>query len=471
MSRWNCEEFCSAMDGRWHIEPSGDEIVFAGVSIDTRSLEKDQVFFAFVGERADGHDYLGQAQLAGASVCVVSDAERVPVGFEAAVIVVDDVLGAMTDLASAWRERIRAMVIGITGSNGKTTTCRLMHALCAQSGLSVASQKSFNNALGVPITILNTPMDADYLIAEVGTSSFGEISARSALLGPDVVMITSIGHAHLEELGDLPGVAREKMGIVDGLGADGFLVVPGGIAELEDELAKVEHEGVEIVRVDSGMAKDVEVVDGRTRFVFDGQGYALPMIGAHNVSNAMLAIRAAQKIGIDTESICAGLAMAEPVAMRFERVEVGFDGGESMVFYNDAYNANLDSMRAALSAFDSVDANGVKIAVIGQMLELGQQSEALHRVLVEELSGYAGIDGFVLVGEAFAQCAMVTSDERMIVIPTMDAGAIEEVVEHLSMGATVLLKGSRGVGLERVIERVIGLGKNEAMGSERGEAP
>ena len=470
MSRWDCEQFCCAMGGRWHIEPIGDEIAFAGVSIDTRSIEKDQVFFAFVGEQVDGHAYLGKAQSGGASVCVVSDVGRVPEGFETAVIVVDDVLGAMTDLASAWRERMRAMVIGITGSNGKTTTCRLMYALCAQSGLSVVSQKSYNNALGVAITILNTPRDADYLVAEIGTSSVGEVSARSKLLELDVAIITSIGHAHLEELGDLGGVAKEKMAIVDGLKSDGFLVVPAGIGELEKEMAKGEHEGVEIVRVDPVVAKEVETIDGRdgrTRFVLDGQAYELAMIGAHNVSNAMLAIRVAEKIGIDTESICVGLAMAEPAAMRFERVEVGLGDGGSMVFYNDAYNANLDSMRAALAAFDSLEAGGIKIAVIGQMLELGEQSEVLHQMLVDELGGYGGIDGFVLVGEAYGRFADGIRDEKMIVIPAMDAGAIGEVVENLPVGATVLLKGSRGVGLERVI----GLIQNEARNSGRVEAP
>lgn len=467
MSRWDCEQFRCAIGGRWHIEPIGDEIAFAGVSIDTRSIEKDQVFFAFVGKQVDGHAYLEQAKLAGASVCVVSDVDRVPEGFGAAVIVVDDMLGAITDLALAWREGMRALVIGITGSNGKTTTCRLMHALCAQSGLSVVSQKSYNNALGVPITILNTPMDADYLVAEIGTSSVGEISARSKLLELDVAMITSIGHAHLEELGDLAGVAKEKMAIVDGLKPDGFLVVPVGIAELENELANAEHDGVEIVRVDPAVAMDVETVGGRTRFEFDGQAYELAMIGAHNVSNAMLAISAAKKIGIDTESICDGLTMAEPVAMRFERVDVELADGGSMVFYNDAYNANLDSMRAALAAFDSLETAGTKVAVIGQMLELGEQSEVLHRMLIDELGSYGGIDGFVLVGEAYGRFAKGISDENMIVIPAKDAGAIEEVVEYLAVGATVLLKGSRGVGLERVI----GLIQNEAKNSGQVEAP
>ncbi|MGV6815350.1 MAG: UDP-N-acetylmuramoyl-tripeptide--D-alanyl-D-alanine ligase [Phycisphaerales bacterium] len=461
MSSWDTDILKTTLGGDWLIEPTKPELEFAGVSIDSRTIQPDQVFFAFVGERVDGHGYLDQAQEAGASLCVVSEPARVPTGFEMPTMVVDDVLVAMTRMASAWRDRIRARVIGITGSNGKTTTCRLLHSVCAQSGSSVVSQKSYNNALGVPITLLNTPEDADYLVAELGTSSKGEIAARSRLLRPDLAIITSIGSAHLEELGDRSGVSAEKWSIVDGLGehADppACVVVPKGIAELELQIEQGNH-SARVVRVDLDAVCDVQSMGDQTGFVFDGHSYTIPMIGAHNVGNSMLAIVAARALGIDAEGVVRGLEAAQPPEMRLERVELDCGEGK-VVLYNDAYNANPDSMRAALRVFDEIECGGRKVAVIGEMLELGSASADEHARLVDELGRYATIDRWVLVGDSFSACE---STRGMCIIPACDSPAIERVGEELKEGDTVLLKGSRGIGLERVI----GQFEPEAINSE-----
>lgn len=459
MSVWEQEILETTLAGEWLIEPTNPGVEFAGVSIDTRTIKPDQFFFAFVGERVDGHEYLAKAQAAGASLCVVSDPSRLPTGFETPTVVVDDVLGAMTKLASAWRDRIRARVIGITGSNGKTTTCRLMHALCAQSGSSVVSQKSYNNALGVPITLLNTPEDADYLVAELGTSSKGEIAARSRLLRPDLAIITSIGSAHLQELGDRSGVAAEKWSIVDGLSEHAHppacVVVPMGIVELEASIKNTKHRAG-VIRVDLDSASDVVPMGDRTGFVFDGHSYTIPLIGAHNVGNSMLAIVSARELGIDEAKIGRGLMAAQPPEMRLERVERRC-GASKIVFYNDAYNANPDSMRAALRVFDEIQCPGRKVAAIGEMLELGSASELEHERLVHELGTYATIERWILVGGSFARSA-AGADEggaaSVCMIPGCDPSAIERVGEELRAGDTVLLKGSRGVGLERVIGQI-----------------
>ena len=190
IAQWSIKEIESITNARWLIEPKQDTIEFAGASIDTRSTKSNQFFFAFVGEHTDGHQYLTQAQVAGASLCIVSHQDRVPQDIQVPVLIVDDVLLSITQLAQIWRSKLNATVIGITGSNGKTTTCRILHAICKQAGPAWVSQKSFNNALGVPITILNTPTDATFLIAELGTSSKGEIAQRSTLLKPDIGIIT-----------------------------------------------------------------------------------------------------------------------------------------------------------------------------------------------------------------------------------------------------------------------------------------
>ncbi|MFG0298863.1 MAG: Mur ligase family protein, partial [Phycisphaerales bacterium JB047] len=214
MTRWGWDEFAQTAGGSWAIEPTGEGLDFGGVSIDTRSLQSGQVFFAFVGEHSDGHGFLAAAQERGASACVVTHADRVPEGFALPVLVVEDPQFVLTRLASAWRDRIRAKVIAITGSNGKTTTCRLMHGVCSAAGKSFVSPKSFNNALGVPITLLNTPIDADSLVAEVGMSTPGEIGARTALLRPDIAIITSIGRAHIAAMGSVERIAEEKAQLI-----------------------------------------------------------------------------------------------------------------------------------------------------------------------------------------------------------------------------------------------------------------
>jgi len=452
MSSWACEEIREATGGRWLIEPDVLAIDFGGVAIDTRAIEKDQVFFAFVGEQVDGHAYLEQAKQCGASMCVVSDADKVPDGFEIPALVVEDMLGAITGLANAWRAKFRARVIGVTGSNGKTTTCRLLHSVCAQSGLSVVSQKSFNNQLGVPITILNTPMDAEYLVAELGTSSPGEIEARTALLQPEIAVITSIGRAHLEELGDQAGVAMEKSAIVRGLASGGYAVIPGGVVELDAVLAGVEGSR-RIERLVSDDLQITEQIEGSTKFVFDGEFFEVPMLGEHNARNSAMAILVGRELGIDDAMIRDGLRTAQGAAMRFERIELP-TAGEPIVVYNDAYNANPDSMRAAIGTFAGLSEGKRSVVVLGDMLELGNESAEEHRAMLEELlAKYDQFDQVVLVGHAFAQASEgLGTGGRFSVFPEHDQCTMQRIADGIGEGDRVLLKGSRGIKLERIVE-------------------
>tara|TARA_R110002072_G_scaffold42064_1_gene117337 strand:- start:51094 stop:52509 length:1416 start_codon:yes stop_codon:yes gene_type:complete len=452
MSSWACEAIRAATGGRWLIEPDCSSVEFSGVAIDTRAIETGQLFFAFVGEQVDGHAYLEQAKQGGASMCVVSDADKVPDGFGLPVLVVEDMLGAITGLAQAWRAKLKAQVIGVTGSNGKTTTCRLLHSVCAQDGMSVVSQKSFNNQLGVPITILNTPMDAEYLVAELGTSSPGEIEARTALLQPEIAVITSIGRAHLEELGNQAGVAREKSAIVLGLASGGSAVIPGGIDALDAVLAsvkgsrRIERLGPDRVRIEAQR-------DGVTRFAFDGQPFEVPMLGEHNARNSAMAILVGRELGIEDAKIRDGLRSAEGAAMRFERIDISI-AGKPIVVYNDAYNANPDSIRAAIGTFAGIIEGKRSVLVLGDMLELGNESEAEHGALVEELlAGHGMFDQVVLVGSALAEaCKRLGAGGRFSVIPEHDQCTMRRIADGIGEGDRVLLKGSRGMRLERIVE-------------------
>ena len=293
MSAWTFEEIGAACGGLWVVEPGAGAAVPSGASFDTRDLRGGQLFAAFVGAHADGHGYLGQARARGAAMALVSDGSRVPAGYGVATMEVDDVLAALTRLAALWRSRLPARVVGVTGSNGKTTTVRLLRSVLSRGGRAHASDKSYNNALGVPVSILNAPMDADFVVQEIGTSSHGEVGARSALARPDVSVITSIGRAHLAELGSIEGVAREKASILEHTGSLG--IVPGGSRALDDVLGSMTL-GCSIDRVGR---EDVCVVEGGDRsvgFVLRGVRFDVGVPGVHNAHNAACAVLAAEAV-------------------------------------------------------------------------------------------------------------------------------------------------------------------------------
>lgn len=457
MSTWTYEDIRIATNAGWVIEPKGDTINYTGVAIDTRAMQAGQVFFAFIGEQVDGHAYLRQAVKGDASMCIVTDASKVPSDLGVPVLVVDEALFAITAMACAWRERINATVIAITGSNGKTTTCRFVHALCAQRGLSYVSQKSFNNELGVPITILNTPSDAKYLVAELGTSSPGEIAARTALVKPDIAVITSIGSAHLEELGDRSGVAKEKSTIINALPDDATAVIIGGIAELEEAIGKVKQ-AWNIIRVDADRVATSESASGYTPFTLDGVGFTVPMLGIHNAMNAAMAIEVGRALGFADELIRVGLMNVRLPEMRLERIEIETTT-DPIVVYNDAYNANPDSMRAALSTFESLNGDSPKIAILGDMLELGTHTQAQHAALIQMLSQYESISRFILVGQAFKSTGL--HPDRVALIESIDDDAMNQIASMIDSGSCVLLKGSRGIRLERIVQVLSGIHTSE----------
>jgi len=447
MSVWSFDQICRVVNGRWMSQPKDDSFDFGGVAIDTRSLQPGQIFIAFVGEQTDGHKFIAQAAAAGASMCIVTEQSKVPAGLMLPVLIVDDPIVAITQLAIVWRSMLSAKVIAITGSNGKTTTCRLVHALCAQSGKSYVSSKSFNNELGVPITVLNTPSDAEYLVAELGTSSAGEIAQRAMLIKPDIAVITSIGSAHLEELGDRQGVANEKAEIIRALSPDATAVIPAGIEELEQAISTMQEPN-RIVRVDASLVEITGIDSAYTIFMFDGEPFAVPMLGMHNAMNASLAIEVGRALGIDDDAIREGLKNATPPAMRLERIEIATKA-QPIVIYNDAYNANPDSMRAALNTFDAIKCDSSKIAILGDMLELGAHSIAEHQAIVDTLHQFKSIDQLKLAGECFAQAT--TNLDWIMQIASINDESMANIAGTIAPGSTVLLKGSRGIELERIV--------------------
>lgn len=420
MIGWTLNEIARAVGG----ELREEDAPVRGVSTDTRTLEAGSLFVAIRGERFDGHDHIDAALDRGAAGALC---ERVC--DEGACIVVNDTVAALGALAAAYRATLRATVIGVTGSAGKTTTCRMLDAALGQTLRGTCSVKSFNNAIGVPLTILSANEDDGYLVCEIGTSEQGEIAALSAMARPDIGVITSIGRAHLEGLGDLDGVRCEKSAI-----GGGVTLIPAG----DDALRACfpPDSNVECVE-----ATNIDVSRTGTRFDADGERFEVALIGAHHAHNAAFAVRVAQRLGIDTPSIREGLAGVRAAEMRFETHTIG-----GVTIVNDAYNANPESMIASLRAFNVAhSAAARRVVVLGDMLELGSDSGAAHEelgTLLEEMS----IDSLVCVGAAMSSAL---GSRAALVLD--DLGA-ERVAGLFAPGDAVLLKGSRGIGLERVLD-------------------
>jgi len=444
VSLWTWDTIEGLGVGVWVIRPRTDAPVPEGASIDTRSLERGQIFVAFAGARTDGHRYLDVAADRGAALALVTSEHAVPEDYAVPTMLVRDAREALGVLARAWRRAVPARVIGITGSNGKTTAVRLAASVLGRAGRVSASAKSFNNELGVPISVLNIAPDADFALCEIGTSSPGEISARSALVRPHIGAITSIGRAHLEELGSLAGVAREKAAILSETTEIG--IVPGESDELDAVLA--EHPSAcPLVRVDASRVSGVRTGQTSVSFMLDGAAFTAPAPGAHNARNAAVAALIGRACGMDDDAIREGLARATLPEMRLDRVEIPTER-EPIVVFNDAYNANPDSTRAALAFFATIDAPR-KTIVLGDMLELGERAHEEHAKIVAELTelGSRG-DRIVLVGGHFADAAQGGAHETF---RDADGGAITALARTIAPGDTILLKGSRAVELERLI--------------------
>ena len=441
-------EICDAVRGT--LCGSGAETI-NGVSANTRELRQGEVFFALVANR-DGHQFVPAAFAAGSPVAVVSKAVDIPQG--RSLIFVGDTLRALGDLAAWHRRRMPATVIGVTGSNGKTTTKEMLGHILAAAAPTIKSPGSFNNALGVPLTLFRVEEADRYAVIEMGTSSHGEISRLAEIAAPAIGVVTNVSATHLQGLGNPKGVAAEKGCLIEALPADGCAVLNGDDYWCREMAARSRarvvrhglHEGCEV------RATGVEASGTGMRFEALGRAFQLRVMGEHNVSNALAAIAACTELGLRPELIAERLATFHLLPMRMERIEIG-----SITVYNDAYNANLASMLAALREFSRLRVPGRKIAVCGDMLELGEQSEEIHREVGRRVAGL-GFDALIAVGETARHLANGAAgsgmpEERIRYFATThDAcGMLPRLLERCD---TLLLKGSRRMELERMVAAV-----------------
>ena len=423
---------------------------FSGVTTDSRKVRPGELFFALRGDNYDGHRFVDEAFSKGAAAAVVEDASHLTSSGKP-VILVPSTLKALGDLASAWRTGFPSLrLAAITGSNGKTTTKEMSAAIVSLKFHTHKNTGNFNNLIGLPLTLLELNGNYERAVVELGMNDFGEIKRLSEISRPDVGVITNIGRAHLEKLGGLDGVARAKGELVESLGPDNIFVVNLDDPRVESIASKKDCRKLTYgIKNESASlrAKDI-VQEGLTgiRFVMSFMGKEMPLringIGLHNVMNALSAAGIAYSLGCGPDEIRAGLEGFKPGKMRLEvlRSPAGFG------IINDTYNANPDSIRSAVNELVALKGGGRSIAVVGDMLELGEASGPEHRSLGEYISE-AGVDVVVAYGNFGGD--VIEGAGKGIHAKTHGEAA-RAVAEAAREGDMVLVKGSRGMRMEEV---------------------
>lgn len=456
---WRPDALAAAAGGQWVARPPSSAPRLAGLATDSRSLTPGQVFLALKGENFDGHDFVAQAASAGASLIIV-DRDLPPPSGRTPLLKVDNTLAALHRLARACRQclaRDGTKVIAVTGSSGKTSTRALIHAALSVNFRGTQSAKSFNNHIGVPLTILAARPGDDFLVAEVGTNHPGEIAPLADLLQPDAAVITNIGSAHLGHFGTRASIAREKSDLLRHVRPAGLAVLPAD-CDLFHVLRQAVPAGVTVttfgaggdVPLQGGVAQSADGVSfsvGQARF-------DLPLLGEHNAVNALAAVAVARWFGLADPDIARGLGAAALPDMRLQviRFQPPGGGGRPLVVLNDAYNANPQSMSAALKTLTDFPASNAarRIAILGDMLELGDQSPALHRQTLQRASDLPAIDEIIAIGPAMSAAA--AGLPRVLAVGEWRQGLAQEMAEKLCYGDVVLLKGSRAMKMERILD-------------------
>jgi len=422
-----------------------------GISTDSRTIRPGELFVPLRGPNYDGHDFLIRALRNGAAACL---SEEVIAGFQIPVIQVDDTLRALGDIAQGIRRNFPGPVTAITGSSGKTTTKEMLGSILSLTGPGIKSQGNFNNLIGLPLTLFELEENHQWAVLEMGMSARGEISRLAEIGQPDVGLITNVGAAHLETLHGLDGVARAKGELFAALGpgctavinADDERVaaipVANGVRRLLFGLgAEAEVRG-EAIRVER------EMVHFRLCLAGESFDVVLHVAGRFNVINALAAAAAATALDVPARQIVSGLEAFRPIAGRMQISQL--ENGTTLI--EDTYNANPQSMAAALQALDEMNGGGRRIAVLGDMLELGTASDELHRQLGRNAAEHC--DLLLLLGNQAAQVARGAREgglaaERVRQVADHDR-AIECLLQVLKAEDRLLLKGSRGMRMEKI---------------------
>jgi UDP-N-acetylmuramoyl-tripeptide--D-alanyl-D-alanine ligase len=450
MAGFTLAEVLAATGGS--LKGTAGNAAFTGVSTDTRTLKAGNLFIALKGEKFDAHNFLDKAVAAGAAGLVVSSGDAVvPAG--ATAVLVADTLTALQDLAGYHRRRFTLPLIGITGSNGKTTTKDMVAAVLSSRFKVLKTEANYNNDIGLPLTLLGLDASHTAAVVEMGMRGRGQIARLAAVAQPTVAVITNVGETHVEILGSIDNIAAAKGELVEALG-------PGGLAVLnaDQPLVAAMQAKTPAGKLFYGLGpaagiRAANIAVGQRETAFECQTPAgsfnvtLPAVGRHNVYNALAAIAVGLGLGLSPDEIRSGLATFAASPMRLHIEAIG-----PYTVINDAYNASPLSMHAAVDTLQTV-APGRMVAVLGDMLELGEMAEEAHKRVGEELAE-AGVKVVITVGPfaRYIAAAALAGGVSVTVACGGHAEAQEALRKLLRPGDTVLIKGSRGMKMEKMLE-------------------
>ncbi|MGR3540718.1 MAG: UDP-N-acetylmuramoyl-tripeptide--D-alanyl-D-alanine ligase [Hasllibacter sp.] len=458
---WTGAEIAAATGGTL-----GRDFAATGISIDTRTLAPGDLFVALTAAR-DGHDFVAQALAKGAAGALVS---RIPEGVapDAPLVRVVDVLDGLTALGGAGRARTGARVVAVTGSVGKTSTKEMMRAVFGAQRCTHAAQASYNNHWGVPITLALIPRDAEVVVAEIGMNAPGEIAPLSRLARPHVAVVTTIAPAHLEAFGRIEGIAREKAGIAEGLEGEARAVLPADVPTfpiLRDAATAAGAHVITFGERGDWRLRDVRLRDARTVFAATTPRGALEVsldtAGRHFASNGLAVLAVADALGLDVARAARDLGLWRPADGRGARETAELPGG-TVTLLDDAFNANPASLAAALEVLASAvpGPGGRRVAVLGDMLELGPQEADLHAAVARD-PHMERIDDVHTVGALMRHLHGALPDAKAAAWhPDADAAAAA-IPGTLHDGDVVLVKGSKGSKVARVVDAIRALGQAE----------
>jgi len=461
-------QVCEIVGGQLAGDPA---IRMSGISIDSRETKPGDLFAAIIGDRVDGHEFVSQANEKGAIAFLVSKAVSgdhvlVPASPDA----LDPVIHAIAKLSAHIRTLMSGVeVIGITGSSGKTSTKDMIGQILSHAGITHAPAGSLNNELGLPLTLLSSPSDVKYLVAEMGMRGLGHISHLCSIAKPSIGVITNVGHAHIGEVGSIEGIAKAKSELVSSIPASGVVVLN---ADDERVLAMRQLTSATVFTYGFSKTADVRAENlqltsyGSYSFdlVYRSDRYSasIPILGEHNVLNALAAAAVGIAVGMDVKDISRALTTLKQMSKW--RMEVHQIPG-NLTIINDAYNANPESMSAALHTLTAIPATGRSLAILGKMHELGEASDAIHAQLAK-LAIDLGVSQVVAVGE-LAKCYALpaldspvsardsfdSKNQKSVWLPDFQA-ACDYIVNQVNSGDVLLFKASRAEHFEVLAEQI-----------------
>ena len=423
------------------------------ISTDSRTLKRGELFVALRGENFDGHKFVEAAVKTGAAGAIVDLGWKGEVPDNFTVIRVEDTLQAYQTVAANYRKSLPIRVLAITGSNGKTSTKDFTAAVLGRRFRVTKTQGNFNNHVGLPRTMLEATSQDEVAVWEIGMNHPGEVAALAKIAAPDAALITNIGIAHIEFMGSREAIAAEKGALAEAIGPQGSIILNAD-DPFSKNIATRTHAKVIFAGTTAGTIRAGEITQsahGSDFTILEGAHRCraqLPVPGLHMVQNAMLAVAAGRLFGLSLEEAAAGLVAAPLAKARLQIRQIN-----GVQFIDDSYNANPDSMKAALRTLVELDADGKRIAVLGEMRELGKESARGHRE-VGETAAELGVDQLIAIGDmgaAIAEAAQEAGLEKTAAVGSISEAA-EMLTEITAPGDLVLIKGSRTARTERVLE-------------------